>query len=210
MDTIIQPSFTVGATQGPFPNSAIVNAALGPHAELLASQLDPPYRIGVRNGEVYFASNQATQAVTAGLPALAYTGLCVYNPITSKKNLSILRAAFSLWSAPAGIVSIGLIGGYSAAGVVTHTSALTVYNAKTLAAQSGYGGADNSATVVGTPIWLCMLVQANSSGVLPTSGSPAGFDIGGLFEVPPGGWIAIGAQTAGSGVSSIWWREVDP
>ncbi len=209
MDTIIQPSFTVGASQGPFPNGANINAALGPHAEALVSHLDAPYRQAVRNGRTYFACNQATKAISVAL-ATTYTGLCVYNPITSPKNLSILKVSFSHWSAAAGIVSIGLIGGSSAAGVVTHTVALSVYNAKTLVVGPGYGGADAEATIVGTPLWLCMLTAANTTAVLPTSGCPVLYDIGGAFEVQPGGYICIGAQTATSGVSSIWWTEVDP
>jgi len=208
MDTIIQPSFTVGAQQGPFSAGTITNAALGPHAESLLSQLEARYRIGVRNGEVYFACNQATQAVSVALTT-TYTGCVVYNPVTSKKNLSILAASFSAWSAPAGIVSIGLQGGWSAAGVVTHTAALVVYNAKTFTVGGGYGGADSQATTVGTPIWLTMLSSANTSAALSTANSPVWFDIGGAYEVPPGGWIAIGAQTAISGVGSIQWREVD-
>src|SRR5512147_2521830 len=97
-DTIIQPSFTVGALQGPFSNGAIVNMALGPHAEGLISQLEARYRMAVRNGRVYFAANQATQAISVALTT-TYTGLCVYNPVTSKKNLSILQVSFSPWSA---------------------------------------------------------------------------------------------------------------
>ena len=208
MDTIIQPSYTVGAQQGPFTNGAIVNAALGPHAESLVSFLDAPYRQGVRNGETYFACNQATQAISVALNT-TYTGCVVYNPVTSKKNLSILKVSFSAWSAPAGIVSIGLLAGWSAAGVVTHTAALSVYNAKTLVVNAGYAGADSQATIVGTPIWIAMLSAAPTSAALSVGNSPVLFDIGGAWEVPPGGYLGIGAQTAVSGVSSILWREVD-
>lgn len=209
MDTIISPSFTVGAQQGPFVASTVTNAALGPHAEILTSQLDARYRMGVKNGEVYFACNQATQAISIAL-STTYTGLVVYNPVTSKKNLSVLACSFSPWAAAAGIVSIGLLGGWSAAGVVTHTAALSVYNAKTLVVNAGSAGADSQATLVGTPIWLSMLNSANTSAALPTANCPVFHDIGGAWEVPPGGYIAIGAQTAVSGVSSIIWREVDP
>jgi hypothetical protein len=208
-DTIIQPSFTVGSLRGPFGNGAITNQSLGPHGEGLVSQLDAPYRMGVRNGETFFAANQATTVTTIALAA-TYTGIVVYNPVTSKKNLSILKVSFSLWVAPGGIAAIGLLAGWAATGIVTHTTPLSVYGAKTLAAAVPYGGADAAATLVGTPIWLCMLTEANSTGALPTSGSNAIFDIGGVFEVPPGGYLGIGTQTVASGVGSILWREVDP
>ena len=209
MDTIIQPSFTVGALQGPFQNGVITNAALGAHAEMLASQLDPPYRAGVRNSETFFIANQAATTYTAALTAI-YTGCMVANPTTSKKMLSILKVSFSLWAAPAGIVSVGLIGGWLGSNIVTVTAALTVYGSKTLAAVVPNGAGYAGATLTGTPIWITMLGSSNTSGVLPTAGSPTWYDIGGLIEVPPGGWVAIGSQTGSSSVGSIHWREVDP
>lgn len=208
-DTIIQPSFTVGALQGPFGNGAVINMALGPHAEGLVSQLDAPYRMGVRNGATYFACNQAATTTTIALAA-TYTGCLVYNPITSVKNLSILKVSCSIWAAAGGIVAVGLLGGWAATGVTAHTTPLDVYGAKTLAAVVPYGGADAAATLVGTPIWLCMLNSANTSAALSVSNQPVIHDIGGAFEVPPGGYIAVGTQTVADVVASIWWKEVDP
>lgn len=209
MDTIFQPSFTVGAQQGPFPGGTTTNAALGPHAEVLMSPLDAAYRQGVRNGETYFASNQAATTTTIVL-TVTYTGLVVYNPVTSKKNLSILKVSCSLWVAPAGVVSVGVFGGWSAAGVTTHTTPLSVYSSKTLAAVVPYGGADSAATLVGTPIWLSMLSSANTSAALTVANCPVLFDIGGLWEVPPGGYFGIGTQTSAVIVGSVVWKEVDP
>ena len=210
MDTIIQPSFTVGAQQGPFANGVVTNGGLGPHAELLASQLDAQYRMGVRNSETYFIANQSATTTTIALAA-TYTGCCLFNPITSKKNLSILKVSCSLWAAPAGIVAVGLIVGWSAAGV-TPANALTTYNAKTLVGGSPLSGAGGSSgcTLVGTPIWACMLSSANASGALSTASSPVWFDIGGTLEIPPGGYVAIGTQTVASIVGQIQWRDVDP
>lgn len=210
-DTIIQPSFTVGSLRGPWSAGTITNMSLGAHAEGLVSQLDPPYRQGVRNGETFVASNQAATTSTIALAA-TYTGCLIFNPVTSKKNLSILKVSYSLWAAPGGIVAVGLLGGWASTGIVTHTTPLTTYGAKTLAAvvPAGGSGADAAATLVGTPIWLCMLTEANTSAGLPTSGTPVLYDIGGAFEVPPGGYFAIGTQTVASGIGSIWWREVDP
>lgn len=210
-DTIIQPSFTVGAIQGPFANGAIVNMALGPHAEGLYSQLDAPYRQKVRNGEVFFACNQAATTTTIALAA-TYTGLVISNPASSKKNLSIINVSCSLWAAPAGIVSIGLIGGWLGTGIATHTTPLSIYNAKTLAAAVPASGAsaDSAATLVGTPIWMRMMQMANTSAALTTASTPASFPIDGAFEIPPGGYFAIGTQTVASIVGSIMWEEVDP
>lgn len=209
-DTIIQPSFTVGALQGPFANGAVINMALGPHAEGLVSQLDPIYRMKVRNGEVFFGCNQAATTTTIALAA-TYTGLVVSNPASSKKNLSIINVSCSLWAAPAGIVSIGLIGGWLGTGIATHTTPLSIYNAKTFVTGTPASGAsvDSAATLVGTPIWVRMLQMANTSAALTTASTPASFDIQGSIEVPPGGYLAIGTQTVASIVGSIMWAEVD-
>jgi hypothetical protein len=211
MDTIIQPSFTVGALQGPFANGAIVNMALGPHAEGLVSQLDAPYRMGNKNGEMFFGCNQAATTTTIALAA-TYTGLAIGNPSTSKKNLSILKVSCSLWAAPGGIVAVGLIVGWAATGIVTHTTPAVVYGAKSLALAVPSSGAtaDAAATLVGTPIWAAMLTEANTSAALPVAGAPVFYDIAGAIEIPPGGYIAVGTQTVASVVASILWREVDP
>ena len=208
MDTIIQPSYTVGAQQGPFPNGVVVNAALGPHAEMLMSQLDAQYRQGVRNSETFTIANQGATTTTIALAA-TYTGICLFNPITSKKNLSILKVSCSLWAAPGGIVAVGLAGGWSAAGV-TPANALTPYNSKTLAAATPNGQGSAGCTLVGTPIWIMMISSASASAALSTANSPVLADLGGCIEVPPGGYVAIGTQTVASIVGSIMWREVDP
>jgi hypothetical protein len=208
---VIPPQFRVGNQNGPFVVGDNQPASLGPHGEMLVSMLDAPYRAGVKNGEVFFGCNQAATTWSVAL-ATTFTGLVLYNPVTAKKNLSILGVSFSLWAAPAGIVAVGLLGGWSAAGIVTHTTPASVYGAKTLAAAtpSNGEGVDAAATLVGTPIWLCMLHEANTSAALPTGGFPVWHDIRGVYEVPPGGYIAIGSQTASSGIGSILWREVDP
>ena len=208
MDTIIQPAYTVGAQQGPFANGAIINAALGPHAEILASQLDAQYRHGVRNSETFTICLQSATTTTVAL-ATTYTGICLFNPVTSKKNLSILKVSCSLWAAPATIVSVGLLGGWSAAGI-TPANALSPYNSKTLVAAAPNGQGSSGCTLVGTPIWICMLNSANTNNALSTANSPVFHDFGGCIEVPPGGYVAIGTQTVASVVGSITWREVDP
>jgi hypothetical protein len=209
MDTIIQPSFTVGVAQGPYANGSIVNHALGPHAEGLVSQLEGKFRAAVKAGSVFFGCNQAATTTTIALAA-TYTGIVVYNPITSAKNLSILNVSCSLWAAPAGIVSVGLLGGWAATGVVTHTTPLVAYGAKSFVVGGGLAGVDSAATLVGTPIWLRMLNAANTSAVLTVANCPVSWDIDGAYEVPPGGYLAIGTQTVASIVGSIMWREVEP
>ena len=81
------------------------------------------YRAAVQTGNVFSASNVAAQAVSVALTT-TYTGLCVSNPVGSKKNLVMLACQYALSVAPAAIASLHLIAGGSGAGVVTHTTPL--------------------------------------------------------------------------------------
>ena len=130
--------------------------------------------------------------------------------VPAKFSTSILNVSCSLWAAPGGIVSVGLLAGWAATGVVTHTAALVPYNAKTFVVGGGQGGVDAAATLPGTPIWCEMLSGANTSAVLSVANPPVSFPINGRYEVPPGGYLAIGTQTVASVVASIMWREVEP
>jgi hypothetical protein len=75
-------------------------------------------------GRLFYAANQAGIASSAALTA-AYLGVCVSNPAGNSKNLIIRAVGAALIVKPAAAdVTLHLTGGYTAAGVVTHTSAL--------------------------------------------------------------------------------------
>lgn len=175
---------------------------------ILASGLHGKYAEQSRRGNLFIAANVAAQAVSVALTT-TYTGLCISNPAGSGKNLSILGFGYALSVAPAAIASLHLIGGYSAAGVVTHTAALAAPGIQNCMIGSGGNSvakADTQATTV-NPVYLMPMFHGFTAGALP--GADGGFvDLDGLFTVPPGGWIAAGALTAVTGFAGFIWEEI--
>jgi hypothetical protein len=173
-----------------------------------------------QSGMVFRCSNATTVAVTAAL-ATTYTGLCLSNPAASTVNLVLKGVSAQLGPAPATQINLGLITGWSAAGVVTHTTALTTtVNAYVGAATASgsivqpaaaQGKVDSACTIVGTPLWDRWLTTLAGS---PSAGS------GGLpytmiqddIIIPPGGYVAIGNLIAiASGfLGTLCWEEVAP
>lgn len=157
-------------------------------------------------GAAGMAANPTGVTTSAGL-ATTYLGICLSNPAGSGKNLSVLDIAATINVAPAALTFLGLITGYSAAGVVAHTTALTVQNALIgVTAAALVGLVDSACTLVGTPVWSRFMAETPSAtGVVGFSFNPQG-----LIVIPPGGYLAIGTSIAGpaSGFfGSIWWEE---
>ncbi len=207
---IIPPQFQVAlAPRGPFGNGKNEPASLGPHGELLVSQLESPYRIQNKYHQTFFAANQADTTWTIALAA-TFTGIVISNPVGSKKNLSISKVGFVLSVAPAAIAPVGIFTGWDAAGLTTHTTPLSVYDGQTgLLTTTKYGFADAAATLPGTPVWRGWILGGFTAAALFAT-TPALVDLGGLPEIPPGGYFGIAALTVVHGMGSIEWAEVDP
>ncbi len=183
---------------------------------LTAAQVDPQQNLQIvqAHGDKYnpaFAKNMFFVSVagittSAGL-ATTYTGLCLSNPAASTKNLSIRRVSAFMDVATTAITTIGLIVGYSAAGVVTHTTPVTSLQPTFLGnATVPQGLTDSACTIVGTPVWN----QFISTLVTTTEGGGT-VDVEGSLIIPPGGYVAIGTSIA-SGSSGLWgsieWEEI--
>lgn len=171
------------------------------------AQGDAPFFDAVHNGNVFWAANQVATAWSVALTT-TFTGIVVSNPARSKVDLVMLAAGFALSVAPAGIASMGFIGGYSNNGITAHTTPLTPLNAYLNQDQAtGMGKADAAATLVGTPYWLLPFMGGFTAGALPAT-SPAWVRIDGLWIIPPGGYFGIGALTAVTGFGGLVWEEV--
>ena len=180
----------------------------GRTGEMMVSNLQGRYYESVIRGTVFSACNPASQATSAAL-ATTYTGCCVTNPPSSGKNLVLLAAGFTSVSAPAGIINAGLMGGF---GTVTHTTPLIiksniVNSAMTASVGTTVALADAAATIP-TPVLLMPLQDGHTSAALATSGSPATFDLAGLYVVAPGAFVAIYTFTAAAGESFLCWAEL--
>ncbi len=173
----------------------------------LVSGLHGKYFELARSGRVFTGSNQAAQAWTVGL-ATTYTGLLVWNPISSQVNLEILFVGFAHSAVPTTIATIGLIGSGAAltTDIATNGGALTPYCTK-IGPGAGYGRVTGGCTLTSTPVWIGQLLHGFTSNALPTGGSPALIDVEGAFVVQPGAYFGIGALTVATGLASITWAE---
>lgn len=187
-------------------DGALAGMRQGRTGEIITADSHGRYAEAARRGRLFIAANQGAQAVSVAL-ATAYTGICLSNPIGSNKNVELLAAGFALSVAPAAIASLHLIGGYSAVTQVVHTTPLVPIVTKLDGSAGAVAKADASATIV-APQYLMPLMGGFTAAALP-SGPIAWVDIGGIFVLPPGAFICIGALTTVTGFGGFIWEETD-
>jgi hypothetical protein len=176
----------------------------GKTGEVIVSELHGRYYETALRGRSYSAANQAAQAVSVAL-ATTYTGILLFNPLASGFNLVPNKVKFALSVAPAAIATIGLINGFSATGGVTAQTTPLTPTSNIIGSPKGVGIALSAATIV-NPTWLFQLYDGFTAAALPSPTLPV--DLEGMFVIPPGGFIGIGALTAVTGLGSISWEEV--
>ena len=173
--------------------------------DVAMSELHARYFEQGRAGNMFSAASQAATSVSAGL-ATTYTGMLLYNPVGSGVILVPNKVKYSLAAAPAASANIGLIAGFAATGGVTaQTTRLINQSSQIGSTNIGKAIALSAATIV-TPTWLFELYDAFTAAAFPAPTLPV--DLEGVYQILPGGFIAIGATTANSGLGSIVWEEV--
>lgn len=159
---------------------------------------------------------------TVGL-ATTYTGLVLSNPAGSGKYLALYEVGVSVVGAPAALSTLGLMGGYVAAGLVTHTTPLVPYgNVMGVdGSVTGIGGNGNSASIAkidaaatlpSTPVLL------RSFGTIPITGATAqvvnppfsgvNYNPRGSLIIEPGGYVALYTSTVVTVIADFVWAEV--
>jgi len=178
---------------------------VGQQLDAIGSQLHGRLWELSSRGQLYFACSQAATTTTIALAATC-TGLILSNPAASDKVLEVHRVGVALSVAPAAEATISLAGGYVAAGVVTHTTPLTVRNAKLgMVTTAAVAKADGAATIVGTPMDIMPLIGAGAAAAeVPV---PGYFNIDGAICIPAGGYVFIETLTVVVGFFGIWWSE---
>jgi hypothetical protein len=192
--------------QGPLSDGVTTVPRAGKEGALCVSEYHGRHYEQAYRKAIFTGANQAAATWSVALNA-THTGLVLSNPAGSLVNLVVLRASFALSVAPVGIASIGLFGGFLAAGITVHTTPLTPYSTFIGSGATPSGKIDSAATLPGTPVWLEQILSGFTAGALPGAGQVVD-DLGGLFIVPPGGYVGIGALTAALGFGSISWAEV--
>lgn len=180
----------------------LLSARGGGTGEQIIQQLHGRYFETTYRGNMFSAANQAAQAVSVAL-ATTYTGLLLYNPIGSGKVLIPNKVKYALSVAPAAIATLGLISGFQTA-APTGLTALTV-RSNQIGNSSAGAGLVYSAATISTPVWTMQLWDGFTAAALPAPQSPV--DLEGSFLILPGGFLAIGALTAVTGLGSISWEE---
>ena len=178
---------------------------LGKAGELMVNFPNGKYFEPTRRGLRFYAANQAAVTTTVALNT-TYTGLVVSNPAGASVDLVIDKCSWAFSVAPAAIATVGLFTGYSAAGIVTHTTPLTSIAGHYVGAPKGQALADGAATLVGTPQWIMQLQNGFTAGALYSG--VAYVDLEGSVVIPPGGYLGIGTLTVAVGFGSIAWQEV--
>lgn len=179
---------------------------MGPTNELLVSDAMPRYYDAALQGNTFYAANQAAATWSVALNT-TFTGLVVANPAGSGVNGIIKKVGFALSAAPAAPAHIGIFGGYSAAGIITHTTPLVPASSFIGGGRAGKILADVAATLVGTPAWLMPFMGGFTAAAFPGTG-PSIMDVEGSIIIPPGGYVGIGALTAVVGFGAIIYDEV--
>jgi hypothetical protein len=161
----------------------------------------------VSQGEAntFLAANPSGVTTSAGL-ATTYVGICLSNPAGSGVNLIVRRVAGQFIVAPSTVTGLGLITGYSAAGIVTHTTPLTPFSRIIGTGPTPKGLVDSACTIVGTPVWTAFLSETLIATDLPSFS----VDLAGMLILPPGAYVAVGTTIAGpaSGFQgSFSWEE---
>lgn len=202
--------FEMAGKAGPavLGDGSVATLRLGRGGDASVSELQAPYYEQTYRGNVYHASNVGAQAVSVAL-ATTYTGLCLSNRLGNTKNLVLLSVGYALTVAPAAIASLHLIAGYSATTNVTHTTPLAspgIQSGLLGTGPASSANVDSAATIV-SPGYLMSLLGGFTAAALP-AGPAQPLDVKGQIIIPPGGWVAIGALTAVTGIGSMSWMEV--
>jgi len=168
-------------------------------------------------GSTFRCANQSSATISAAL-ATTYTGLCLSNPAGSTVNLSVKRVGGIITSAPGGMLGLGLIVGWLAAGITVHTTPLntSIVNSyigasstdtPPVASPASQANVDAACTLVGTPTWSDWF----AANVATTNNVTFLTDLDDSVLIPPGGYVAIGATSSNAGFfGSFMWEELAP
>jgi hypothetical protein len=187
------------------------------YASTYGTPIIPSPLTAARAGANFRGSNSASATLSAGL-ATTYTGLCLSNPATATVNLKVRRFAGAMFAAPGTFIALGLISGWAAAGITVHTTAINTNilngyigaapTAGSIVGPAPQANLDAACTLVGTPLWDRWITGNASSGALVSFA----IDLDDDTIIPPGGYMAIGANVAGPAgfLGTAGWEEIAP
>ena len=184
---------------------------IGAQGEMLVTNLHGKLYEQADRDMLFGASSQADTTTTIGL-ATTYTGLCLSNPAGNTKKFALRQVGVSLCVAPAAVSSIGLGGGYAAAGIATHTTPLIPYPTKLSgAAVASTALADGACTLAaGAGAGLLRVIMPTIGGFTAAALFPhfGVIDMEGAIVIHPGGFVFIYTLTVVHGFFGFTWEEL--
>jgi len=184
---------------------------VGQQGERSVSQLHGKMYEQALRLNLFHAASQADTTTTIAL-ATTYTGFCLSNPAGNTKLLVPRQIGIALCLAPAAEANMAIGGGYAAAGVATHTTALATYSAMLGNGVAATGLADAACTLpAGAGDGLLRVITqcfgAFTAAALPST-TPMILDLDGSIIIPAGGFIFIYTLTVVHGFFSMNWEEI--
>ena len=184
-------------------------ARLGDAYGLATMDAHPRYYDAVRRGNVFLVTNSAAQALSTN--STTATGIILYNPANSGKNLAILEVIVQFASLGAGVIVTCLTGGIQATAVTQTTT-----NVANGVVNALIGGGNTSRTTVGSS---ATIATANIQRILPIgaaatlSGSTSLLsvkdEVAGALVIPPGYVTSLQCVTTAETVwGQISWEEI--
>lgn len=198
------------STSSNLTDGSPVAPRIGGQGEMIVSQLHGRLHELSRRGKLFYGSSGAVPTVTTVALATTYTGLCLYNPAGSNKDLIVEALGYSFLVAFPAAATIGLLGGYAAAGITTASAAASPGASTNLRGAGGVGRCALSATLVGTPYLLEVFGEGLTAAITTVPQGMHVIDLQGKWIVPPGGYVATYTSTvsgAASMAASFLWSE---
>lgn len=201
----------VQSTDVNVPDGQTQIARMGRANETLVADARGRYYDMAKRGNLFMTTNSAAQALS--LNSTTATGLILFNPPNSGKNLVLVEALIALGSLPAG-VSLALLTGGSQLSLPTGTALTTVANG-ILNALMGQGNKSvatiySAATIVTAQIQRILPLATAATVATSTAFPPFAKDeIAGALVVPPGNCISLQClTTAITAIGQLTWEEV--
>src|SRR5439155_15000142 len=166
---------------------------IGRSGEQVVADAHGRYHEAVVRGNVFIAANSATQALSVN--STTATGLILYNPAGSGRNVALLDASVQIASLPAAAYQLVWTGGVQTA-APTGLTALTVRNGFIGGAATGVGLAYSAATIATANI--LRVIPGGGAATMATSTAYTPFirdEISGLLILAPGQLISLQALT---------------
>ena len=203
---------------GPVATTTSISAGLqsparaGQLGDTIVSELHGRYYETNYRRNKFYGSNGAVPSITTVALATTYTGLVLYNPAGSTVNCSVDKVGISFLVAFGAASTVGLMVGYSAAGIVTASAAASPGASSYVGiGATPQGKVASSATLVGTPTLHTVFGEGLTGAITTTPQIYSLYDMEGSVILPPGAYAAIYTSTvsgAASLAASFQWEEI--